>query len=117
LLKASGYNPRAYYEGNADLREVLDGLVSGQFSRGDTNLFRPLVDGLLNHDEYMLLADYQAYVDCQMRVSQVFRDNHRWNRMSIFNAARTGKFSSDRAVLEYCEEVWHTGPVGSQGTQ
>jgi starch phosphorylase len=116
-LKASSYNPRDYYEGNGDLREVLDGLVSGHFSRGDTSLFRPLVDSLLNRDEYMLLADYQEYVDCQMRVSQAFNDNDRWNRMSILNAARIGKFSSDRAILEYCEEVWHTGPVGSQGTQ
>jgi starch phosphorylase len=117
LLKASGYNPREYYSSNSDVREVLDALVSGQFSRGDTNVFRPLVDTLLKHDEYMLLADYQAYIDCQMRVSQVFNDNDRWNRMSILNAARIGKFSSDRTIREYCREVWHTGPAESQDAQ
>ncbi len=117
LLKASSYNPREYYSSNSDLREVLDALLSGQFSRGDTTLFRPLVDTLLNHDEYMLLADYQAYIDCQMCISQVFRDNDQWNRMSILNAARIGKFSSDRTIREYCQEVWHTGPVDSQDAQ
>jgi glycogen phosphorylase len=117
LLKAGGYNPWEYYNSNSDLREVLDALVSGQFPRGDTNLFRPLVDTLLNRDEYMLLADYQAYVDCQMRVSQLFNDNDQWNRMSILNVARIGKFSSDRAIREYCQEVWHAGPAKIQDTQ
>jgi glycogen phosphorylase len=110
-MKAGGYNPRQYYDGNLALREVLDGLVSGYFSRGNANLFRPLADSLLNRDEYMLLADYQAYIDCQDRVSGIFRDHDQWTRISILNTARMGKFSSDRAIREYCQAIWHAGPV------
>jgi starch phosphorylase len=108
---ARGYNPWDYYHGNEALRGVLDSLVSGVFSRGDQNLFRPLFDSLLNHDDYLLLADFQSYVDCQAHVSEVFTDTDRWTRMSILNVARMGYFSSDRAIREYCREIWHTDPV------
>ena len=110
-LKAKGYNPRDYYNSIPELREVLDQLASGHFSKGDSNLFRPLVDSLLTRDEYLLLADYQSYVKCQDHVGQIFRDPERWTRVSILNAARMGRFSSDRAIQEYCQEIWHTGPV------
>ena len=105
-LKASGYQPRAWYEGSQALREVLDSLVSGRFSRGDRGLFAPLYESLLEHDPFLLLADYQAYVDCQDRVALVYRDEERWTRMSILNTARTGKFSSDRSIRDYCERIW-----------
>jgi glycogen phosphorylase len=62
-------------------------------------------------DEYMLLADYQSYIDCQERVSQAYQDRDRWTRMSILNVARIGKFSADRAVREYCEEIWQVAPL------
>lgn len=110
-LKAKGYRPRDYYDANPHLREVFDQLSAGVFSGGDTNLFKPLVDSLLDHDPYMLLADYQAYVDCQDRVDTAYRDPQRWTRMSILNVARIGKFSSDRAIREYCQDIWQVRPL------
>jgi len=106
-LKSRGYDPRSWYDGNGQLREVIDRIGSGDFSPGDRNLFRPLVDHLLGRDDYLLLADYQAYVDCQDRVDTLFRERSRWTEMSILNVARMGKFSSDRAIREYCENIWH----------
>jgi starch phosphorylase len=103
-----------FYESNADLREVLDALSSGEFSHGDKSLFEPLVRGLLEGDEYMLLADYQAYIDCQDRVSLAYRDQAEWTRMSILNVARIGKFSSDRSIRDYCADIWKTWPVKIQ---
>ncbi len=102
----AGYHPRSIYESNPMLREVVDSLASGEFSRGDRNLFRPLIDGLLNSDPYLLFADYQSYVDCQDQVSATFLDQEKWAKMSIYNAARMGRFSSDRAVQEYCRNIW-----------
>jgi glycogen phosphorylase len=102
----AGYHPRSIYESNPMLREVVDSLASGQFSRGDRNLFRPLIDGLLDSDPYLLFADYQSYVDCQDQVSATFLDQEKWSKMSIYNAARMGRFSSDRAIQEYCRNIW-----------
>jgi len=111
VLKGRGYHPRLYYEANAELREAIDRIASGHFSRGDGNLFKPLVDSLLHKDEYLSFADYQSYVDCQDRVGEAFRDRQRWTRMSILNTARSGKFSSDRSIREYCERIWRVEPV------
>jgi len=105
-IKARGYNPHEYYESNANLREVIDQINSGHFSKENKNLFKPLVDSLLYSDDYMLLADYQSYIDCQERVGKAFLDSKKWTRMSILNAARMGKFSSDRSIKEYCEKIW-----------
>lgn len=110
-LKKSGYNPRQYYEENGDLREVIDLIGSGYFSSGDKSLFRPVVDSLLDRDEYMLCADFQAYVECQREISEAYRDIDRWLRMSIMNVARTGKFSSDRSIREYAGKVWNVTPL------
>jgi len=112
--KAAGYKPWEYYNANPELKLVIDRLKSGFFSHGDTSLFKPLTDSLLSRDEYLLLADYQAYVECQDRVSQAYRDQDHWTRMSILNVARMGKFSSDRAIREYCEDIWHVKPVTIQ---
>jgi starch phosphorylase len=109
--KREGDHPRAIYESNPDLREVLDALSSGELSHGDKTLFEPLVGSLLNGDEYMLLADYQAYIECQDRVSQAYKDAEEWTRMSILNVARIGKFSSDRSIRDYCADIWKTWPV------
>jgi starch phosphorylase len=109
--KAAGYQPMEYYHANPDLREVIDLISSGHFSHGDTNLFRPLVDSLMKYDPYMVLADYGAYIDCQEGVSQAYKDKDHWTRMSILNTARVGKFSSDRAIREYCQQIWNTQPV------
>jgi starch phosphorylase len=110
-LKTSGYTPRRWYDENPDLREVIDQIATGVFSRGDANLFKPLVDTLLNRDDYLALADFQAYIDCQDRVSAAYRDQVNWVRMSILNVARMGKFSSDRSIRDYCEKIWHAEPT------
>jgi starch phosphorylase len=110
-LKARGYRPIDYYESNPVLRKVIDQISSGYFSRGDSELFSPLIDSLLNRDEYMLLADYHSYVDCQDRVGSAFRDSSNWTRMSILNVARMGKFSSDRSIREYCKTIWKVNPL------
>jgi starch phosphorylase len=112
--KREGYRPRAIYDANANLREALDALSSGEFSRGDKDLFAPLVDSLLDRDDYMLLADYQAFIDCQDRVSLAYKDQDAWTRMSILNVARIGKFSSDRSIRDYCADIWKTWPAKIQ---
>jgi starch phosphorylase len=109
--KAAGYNPREHYESNAKLREILDSLAGGEFSHGDRTLFEPLVQSLLTRDEYMLLADYQAYVDCQDNVGRAYRDRDHWTRMSMLNVTRIGKFSSDRSIRDYSADIWKTWPV------
>ena len=109
-LKTQGYDPGAYYAANPALREVIDLIRSGHFSGGDTQLFAPLVDSLMQRDDYLLFADYQSYIDCQDRVSSMFLDERAWTRMSILNVARMGKFSSDRSIKEYCDRIWKVQP-------
>ena len=111
--KADGYSPRAVYEANPALRETIDLIASGFFSNGDRELFRPLVESLLNRDDYMLFADYQAYIDCQQKVSEAYRDQKNWTRMSILNSARVGRFSSDRSIREYCRDIWNVSPIAT----
>ncbi len=113
-LKAKGYNPHHYYESNPELKDVIDLLRGGFFSRGDTDLFRPLIDGLLYHDPYLLFADYQSYADCQRQVDTAYRDVEHWTKMSILNAARSGKFSSDRTIREYASQIWKAKSVPIQ---
>ncbi|MDT9186336.1 MAG: glycogen/starch/alpha-glucan phosphorylase [Limnospira sp. PMC 894.15] len=109
--KAKGYNPRDYYSSNPSLKAVIDRIAAGYFSHGDKELFKPLVDSLMYHDQYMLFADYQAYVDCHKQVSKTYSDQDKWTRMSILNALRMAKFSSDRTIREYCNEIWNVQPV------
>jgi starch phosphorylase len=110
-LQRSGYRPYDYYENTPELREALDLLRSGFFSRGDTGTFQPIIDNLLNHDPFLVLADYAAYAECQGRVSEAYRDQKQWIRKSILNTARSGKFSSDRTIADYCREIWNTKPL------
>lgn len=110
-LKARGYRPRDYYNSNVELKEAIDRIGAGDFSRGQGGLFQPIVDSLLYEDQYLLLADYQSYVNCQERVSAAYRDREKWTRMSILNTARMGKFSSDRTIKEYCQDIWQAQPV------
>jgi starch phosphorylase len=112
--KAAGYDPRTFYDANPSLKEAIDALASGEFSHGDRGLFEPLVQSLLTSDDYLLLADYQSYVDCQASVSAAYTDKEEWTRMSIFNVARIGKFSSDRSIRDYCADIWKTWPVKIQ---
>ena len=108
---AAGYRPWGIVERNPRLKEAIDLIASGHFSGGDRELFRPLVDALIAHDDYLLLADYQAYVDCHDEVARAWGDTERWTRMSILNVARSARFSSDRAIREYCEDIWRVAPM------
>jgi starch phosphorylase len=111
--KRQGYDPQEHIPDDPELQSVLELIGSGFFSRGHSELFAPLVNDLLLHDPYMLLADYSSYAACQSRVDEAYRDPLRWTRMSIMNTARSGKFSSDRAIREYCDRIWkaHAVPV------
>lgn len=110
-LKNNGYNPWDYYNGNDQIKGIFDQILSGYFSKGDHGLFKPLIDSLLYEDQYLLLADYQSYVDCQDQVSNAYRDQDNWTKMSILNVARMGKFSSDRSIREYCNDIWKIKPL------
>jgi starch phosphorylase len=110
-LRAQGYAPAAHYEAIPELRAVIDLIRDGFFSRGDTTLFQPLIDGLLHRDPYMVLADFQSYVDCQARVSCAYKEAQRWTAMSILNTARSGSFSSDRTIREYAQGIWRVPRV------
>lgn len=106
-----GYRPWDYYQQNSELKAVIDLINSGFFANGDTNLFRPLTDSLLYADPYFLMADFQSYVECQQQVSQAYQDPEHWSKMSILNVARMGKFSSDRSIREYCQDIWDINSV------
>ncbi|MBI1398080.1 MAG: glycogen/starch/alpha-glucan family phosphorylase [Betaproteobacteria bacterium] len=110
-LWASGYHPQMRLAANPRLKGVLDLIGSGHFSRGDADLFRPLLDTLIHHDPYLLLADFDDYVACQQRVDNAYRDTGRWTRMSILNSARSGRFSSDRSIADYARDIWKVSPV------
>jgi len=110
-LKSRGYRPWDYYKKNPDLKEVIDQIHSGFFSPDDPSLFRPLVDSLLAHDDFLVFADFAQYADCQQKAAEAYADAERWTKMSILNVARIGYFSSDRAIREYCEDIWRVAPV------
>jgi starch phosphorylase len=110
-LREQGYNPRDIYRNDPVLGEIVDQIASGTYSGGDRELFRPIVDSLLNSDTYMVLADFKSYLDCQEKVTDAYRHQDQWTRMSILNVARMGKFSSDRSIRDYCKNIWHATPV------
>jgi starch phosphorylase len=103
--KAVGYDPRQVYESEEELRNAIDLIAEGRFSRGDRELFRPLLDSLLGRDEYLVLADFADYAACHERAAAAFADHPRWDRMSLLNTARIGRFSSDRSIRDYAELV------------
>jgi starch phosphorylase len=106
-LRARGYDPRDYYQDNENLRAVIDFIESGALGHGDLELFRPIVENLLGSDPFLLLADYQSYLDAQEKVSALWLNQAAWTRRSILNTARMGKFSSDRSIRDYCARVWN----------
>ncbi|OHD65954.1 MAG: glycogen phosphorylase [Spirochaetes bacterium RBG_13_51_14] len=111
-MKSSGYNPRHFYDSNLELRQAIDMIGSEFFSKENPGLFRPIVDSLLSQgDQYMLCADYVSYITSQERVSRMFENRDAWSRMSILNVAGMGKFSTDRTIREYAEEIWGVKPV------
>ena len=111
-IRQRGYDPRACYNADAELRAAIDALASGVFSAGDRGAFEPVISSLLDSDEYMVLADYRSYIDCHDQAAgPAWADQDRWTRMSILNTARSGFFSSDRTVAGYCKDIWHIDPV------
>jgi starch phosphorylase len=110
-IKRDGYRPADYVDDNTELAAVLDLIAGGALSNGDTEVFRPLIDNLRYEDPFLVLADYASYVECQERVGSAWRDAAAWTRMSILNAARSGKFSSDRSITEYSDDIWNVSPV------
>lgn len=107
----AGYVPAEYYRADGELRAAIDLISNGYFSRGDREMFAPLVNELLNEDRYMLLADYASYVDCQTEVNRQYGNVPAWTRMSVLNTARSGHFSSDRAIREYKDNIWKVRAV------
>jgi starch phosphorylase len=110
-LARKGYNPREYYEKNAELKQCIDEIASGFFSPEDPGMFRDIANSLLNNDKYMLLADYDAYIKCQEKVSATYANQDAWMRKSLMNIASSGKFSSDRTISQYAREIWGVEPT------
>ncbi|HRW18912.1 MAG TPA: glycogen/starch/alpha-glucan phosphorylase, partial [Dermatophilaceae bacterium] len=111
-LQARGYRPTEFYESNETLRRAIDLIASGHFTGGNRGLAATVVDDLLYNDRFMTLADFQSYLDAQERVEAAYRDVDGWTKSAILNVARTGFFSSDRAMRDYIERIWHA-PKGS----
>ena len=111
-LRNQGYNPWDYYNGNYELKKVLDQIRTGFFCPEDPTLFQPIIDTLLHKGDYfMVMADYEAYVKKQEEVEALYKDQSEWNRKAILNVAKIGKFSSDRTILDYNDEIWRPKPV------
>lgn len=109
--KKKGYRPYEYYKQNESLNRVLEFLISGELGEGDPELFRPLYDNLLQQDQYQLLKDFKSYCDKKEEVFQVWSDEEEWAKRSILNVSRMGKFSADRSIRDYCENIWNVEPV------
>lgn len=106
------YNPYDYYRENLELKRVLDMIQDGYFSPHHRDLFHPIVDSLLKDgDNYLLLADYASYIECQELVNQTYLDQDKWTKMAIHNVASMGKFSSDRTIKQYADEIWDAKSV------
>jgi starch phosphorylase len=111
-IRRSGYSPRTYYRDDAELGPAIDALASGAFSGGEREVSEQVISSILSWDEYLVLADYRSYIECHDRaVGPAWADEDRWTRMSILNTARSGYFSSDRTVRDYCRDIWHTEPM------
>jgi len=111
LVREHGYDPGREIAASPSLGHVLKMIADGVFSKGDRDLFRPILDSLSSRDWFLVLKDFNAYVACQEKVSKLWSDPERWTRMSILNSAGMGKFSSDRCALEYAKEIWNVVPT------
>ncbi|MBK7631416.1 MAG: glycogen/starch/alpha-glucan phosphorylase [Ignavibacteriales bacterium] len=110
-LKSNGYNPRDYYEKNVELKKVIDMIATNFFNKKEIGIFDDMIRGLMNVDYYCLFADYQSYIDAQDKVAELYKNKESWTKKSIYNVARSAKFSSDRSVKEYSDKIWKVKPV------
>ena len=111
-----GYDPNYYFNTDQDIRNVLMQLINGTYSRGDYNMFREIYDSLLTNkhgrpDQYFILADFKSYAEAQRQVEIAYRDTDRWAKMALLNTACSGKFTSDRTIQQYVDEIWHLDKV------
>ncbi|MCF2682056.1 glycogen/starch/alpha-glucan phosphorylase [Faecalicatena contorta] len=112
-----GYNPYDIYNNDPDVRRVVDQLVDGTYANGDTEMYRDLYNSLLNNkggsraDMYFILKDFRSYAEAQQRVEEAYKDKDRWAKMALLNTACCGKFSSDRTIREYVDDIWHLEPI------
>ncbi|HOT40253.1 MAG TPA: glycogen/starch/alpha-glucan phosphorylase, partial [Candidatus Syntrophosphaera thermopropionivorans] len=111
-LKQRGYNPREYYNNDPELRRVVDAIATDMFSPKEKGIFLPIVSSLLDMgDVYCIMADFKPFLDAQLRIDRLWQDRYAWAEKAIINIARMGKFSSDRAIKEYANDIWHIKPV------
>jgi len=110
-LKSDGYNPKAFYEKNAELKLIVDMIAANFFNPKEFGIFDDMIRGLMNVDYYCLFADYQSYIDAQDKVAELYQKKEDWTKKSIYNVARVAKFSSDRSVKEYAEKIWKVKPI------
>ena len=110
-LKENGYNPLEYYEGNKELKKIIDMISSNYFNASEPGIFQPIIEKLLHDDYYCLFADYQSYIDAQDKVSELYMNTNEWTKKTVLNVARVAKFSSDRSIKEYAEKIWKVEPV------
>ena len=112
-----GYNPMDIYNSDADIRRVVNQLIDGTYSQGDKEMYRDLYNSLLTAqggskaDTYFILKDFRSYADTQKKVEEAYRDKDRWAKMALLNTASCGKFSSDRTIQEYVDDIWHLDKV------
>jgi starch phosphorylase len=105
--RTAGYNPHDYLDCNEGLQKIIAQLSQGFFTPDEPDVFQPIINALLNQvDYYMVMADYQSYIDAQQQVEKVYRNRNEWNRRAIINIANMGHFSSDRAVRQYANKIW-----------
>ena len=111
-LRIAGYNPQEYYEANKELKKVIDQIHTGFFNKENPELFHPITRALLDEGDYfMVLADYESYVNKQAEVEEVYKDTEEWDKRAILNTARVGNFSSDRTIMGYATDIWDVEPV------
>ncbi|MFC1749211.1 glycogen/starch/alpha-glucan phosphorylase [Pseudomonadota bacterium] len=111
-IRQDNYNPWDYYHNNTELKHVIDMIGSGYFSATEANRYKGITENLLDHgDHYLVMADYASYIACQDQVAELYLDQESWTRKAILNTANMGKFSSDRTIREYAEQIWNTQPV------
>ena len=112
------YDPNSIIAGDEDIKRVMSMLESGLFCENEPGIFNVLTAGLRNpHDQWVTIADFRSYIDAQKKVSQTYRDQDQWDRMSILNSASSGWFSSDRTIQQYADEIWKVDPIATPATK